>query len=74
MKALLLAAGFGTRLRPLTNTTPKCLVTIKDKALLGIWLERLSQAGIEAFLINTHHLSDQVETYIEGSPYSEPVT
>lgn len=74
MKALLLAAGFGTRLRPLTNTTPKCLVTIKDKVLLGIWLERLTQAGIEAFLINTHHLSDQVETYIEGSPYSDKVT
>ncbi len=74
MKALLLAAGFGTRLRPLTNTTPKCLVTIKDQALLGIWLERLTQAGIEAFLINTHHLSDQVESYIEDSLYSDKVT
>ena len=74
MKALLLAAGFGTRLRPLTNTTPKCLVTIKDKALLSIWLERLTQAGIEAFLINTHYLSVQVETFIKGSLYSDRVT
>ena len=74
MRALLLAAGLGTRLRPLTNTTPKCLVTIKDQVLLGIWLERLTQAGIESFLINTHHLSNQVESYIEGSLYSDKVT
>lgn len=74
MKALLLAAGFGTRLRPLTNTTPKCLVTIKNQALLGIWLDRLIQAGIESFLINTHHLSDQVESYIEDNLYDDIVT
>ena len=74
MKALLLAAGLGTRLRPLTNTTPKCLVTIKDQALLGIWLDRLTDAGIESFLINTHHLSDQVESYIEGNMYNDKVT
>jgi mannose-1-phosphate guanylyltransferase len=74
MRALLLAAGLGTRLKPLTNTTPKCLVTIKDQALLGIWLERLTQAGIDSFLINTHHLSNQVESYIEGSLYSDKVT
>ncbi len=74
MRALLLAAGLGTRLRPLTNTTPKCLVTIRDQVLLGIWLERLTQAGIEAFLINTHYLSDQVESYIKDSVYSDKVT
>ena len=74
MKALLLSAGLGTRLRPLTNNTPKCLVTIKDQVLLGIWLDRLTQAGIEAFLINTHHLSDQVESYIKGNLYRDKVT
>ena len=74
MRALLLAAGLGTRLRPLTNTTPKCLVTIKDQVLLGIWLDRLTQAGIESFLINTHHLSDQVESYIKSNIYSDKVT
>ncbi|MDB4087874.1 nucleotidyltransferase family protein [Amylibacter sp.] len=74
MRALLLAAGLGTRLRPLTNTMPKCLVTIKDQVLLGIWLDRLVQAGVESFLINTHHLSNQVETYVEGNPYSDKVT
>ena len=74
MKALLLAAGLGTRLRPLTNTTPKCLVTIKDKVLLGIWLDRLTEAGIGPFLINTHHLSDHVASYIEGNIYNDNVT
>ena len=74
MKALLLSAGLGTRLRPLTYTTPKCLVTIKDQVLLGIWLDRLAKAGIEAFLINTHHLSDQVESYIKGNLYRDKVT
>jgi mannose-1-phosphate guanylyltransferase len=74
MKALLLAAGFGTRLSPLTNTVPKCLVKIKGKPLLSIWLERLVLANIGPFLINTHYLANQVDAYIEGSPYSELVT
>ena len=43
MKAILLAAGFGKRLQPLTNTTPKCLVPINGKPLLGIWLNKLYQ-------------------------------
>jgi len=73
VRALLLAAGFGTRLRPLTDTIPKCLVSIKGQPLLGIWLERLTQAGIGPFLINTHYLADQVEAYIEASPYSNQV-
>lgn len=49
MRAILLAAGFGTRLRPLTETVPKCLVPIKGKPLIQIWLERLSAAGIGPF-------------------------
>ena len=69
MRALLLAAGIGTRLRPLTDTTPKCLVPIKGQPLLGIWLERLTQAGIGPFLINTHYLAEQVEAFVETSSY-----
>jgi mannose-1-phosphate guanylyltransferase len=69
MRALLLAAGLGTRLRPLTETLPKCLMPIKGQALLGIWLERLQRAGIGPFLINTHHLSGLVESFVETSPY-----
>ena len=74
MRALLLAAGLGTRLRPLTDFVPKCLVPIKGQPLLGIWLERLTQAGIGPFLINTHYLAGQVEEFIEKSPYSDKVT
>jgi mannose-1-phosphate guanylyltransferase len=74
MKALLLAAGFGTRLRPLTDTIPKCLVEIKGQPLLDIWLARLSQAGVGPYLVNTHYLSSQVQTYIAKSSYSDVVT
>ncbi|MCG2586661.1 nucleotidyltransferase family protein [Massilia sp. TS11] len=68
MKALLLAAGFGTRLRPLTDRLPKCLVPIKGEPLLGIWLRRLRAAGVGPFLVNTHYLHEQVEAYLEGQP------
>ena len=68
MRALLLAAGLGTRLRPITDHTPKCLVSIGNKPLLQIWLERLSEAGIGPFLINTHYLADQVVAFVEQSP------
>lgn len=74
MRAILLAAGCGTRLRPLTNTIPKCLVPIKGQPLLDIWLERLTQAGVSPFLINTHYLAEQVETYVSASRYSNQVT
>ena len=74
MRALLLAAGLGTRLQPLTYTTPKCLVTIKGQPLLGIWLERLTQAGIGPFLINTHYLAEQVEAFIKTSYYYNQVS
>lgn len=73
MRALLLAAGFGSRLRPLTDFTPKCLVPVKGQPLLGIWLERLTQAGIGPFLVNTHYLAEQVDGFIENSPYRERV-
>ncbi|MBY0238289.1 MAG: nucleotidyltransferase family protein [Burkholderiaceae bacterium] len=71
MRALLLAAGFGTRLRPLTDTIPKCLVPIKGQPLLDIWLERLTDAGVGPFLINTHYLADQVQAYAATSRYAD---
>ena len=74
MRVILLAAGLGTRLRPLTDTTPKCLVPINGKPLLEIWLERLTQAGMGPFLINTHYLSEQVEKFVVSSPYKDQVT
>jgi len=73
VRAMMLAAGLGTRLRPLTDAIPKCLVSIKGQPLLEIWLEHLTQAGIGPFLINTHHLAEQVEAFIEASPYRNHV-
>ena len=64
LRALLLAAGLGTRLRPLTLQTPKCLVTIGGEPLLGHWLRQLEEAGCEAVLVNTHYLADQVVAYL----------
>lgn len=73
MKAILLAAGFGTRLRPLTNTTPKCLVPIAGKPLLGYWLDIISGIGISEVLINTHYLPDQVSSFVDSYPFSGTV-
>lgn len=74
MKTLLLAAGLGTRLRPLTETTPKCLVPIKGQPLLDIWLERLTAADVGPFLVNTHYLSSQIESYVRSSVYKDAIT
>lgn len=74
MNALLLAAGLGTRLRPLTDKIPKCLVPINGKPLLEIWLETLSEAGIENFVINTHYLHEQVETFVTKSKFYDRIT
>lgn len=64
MKAFLLAAGKGTRLRPYTDRTPKCLMPVDGKPLLQIWLELLARAGIRDVFINMHHLADQVAAFI----------
>lgn len=64
MKAFLLAAGKGTRLRPLTDTLPKCLVPVDGKPLLGIWFDLLRHHGVSEVLLNTHHLPEQVEAYV----------
>jgi len=74
VKALLLAAGLGTRLRPITNTIPKCLVPINGKPLLEYWLENLSKIGVNDFLINTSYLSKQVEEYVKDSLFADKIT
>lgn len=65
MRALILSAGLGTRLRPLTEKTPKPLVLINGKPLLLYHLESLYKYGIRNILINTHYLSEQVETFVK---------
>ena len=66
LRALLLAAGLGTRLRPITLHTPKCLVSIGGEPLLGRWLRKLELAGCESVLVNTHYLAEQVETFLKS--------
>ena len=61
----MLAAGLGTRLRPLTINTPKCLVEINGEPLLINWLNKLEKIECDEIIINTHHLSSQVEDTIE---------
>ena len=73
MRAVLLAAGLGTRLRPLTDTVPKCLVPIKGKPLLDIWVESLLQAGVERILVNVHYKHELVEDHISNSVYRKQV-
>jgi mannose-1-phosphate guanylyltransferase len=64
-KAFLLAGGLGTRLRPLTDSMPKCLLPIDGVPLLSIWFELLERAGVEEVLLNTHWLADKVDAFVE---------
>lgn len=63
-KAVLLAGGLGTRLRPLTDTVPKCLVEIADRPLLDYWFEALQRTGVHDVLVNTHHLPEAVRGFL----------
>src|SRR5579871_5390368 len=74
LKALLLAAGLGTRLRPLTDVLPKCLMPVDGRPLLGLWLERLCNAGVTDIVINLHHHATLVRDYVEHSPFAPNVT
>lgn len=66
MKAMILAAGLGTRLRPLTNDRPKALVELNGRALLEIALTQLASFGVTDFIVNVHHFADQVAGYLES--------
>jgi len=74
MRALLLAAGFGTRLQPLTDFLPKCLVPINGRPLLDYWIENLLVQGVDDILINTHYLAPVVIDYIRQSTWQDHVT
>ena len=74
MKALLLAAGLGTRLAPLTNFLPKCLAPIGGRPLLDIWLENLVTSGIENIVINTHKNYELIDEYLNFSYWGRYVS
>lgn len=71
--ALLLAAGLGTRLRPLTDHLPKCLMPIGGRPLLGLWLDLLAEAGIDDITVNTHYQADKVEAYVARTSHARNV-
>lgn len=66
MKAMVLAAGLGTRLRPLTNDRPKALVEVNGRTLLEITLLRLRGFGIHEVIVNAHHFTDLLVAFLEG--------
>ena len=71
MKAFVLAAGLGTRLRPLTDHVPKCLVAVRGRPLLDVWLDGLREAGVDEVLVNVHHMADRVRAHLaahRGAP------
>lgn len=66
MKAMIFAAGLGTRLRPLTNDRPKALVEVGGKTLLQIVIEKLKASGVEELVVNVHHFADKVENFLRS--------
>ncbi len=64
MKAMVLAAGLGTRLRPLTSDRPKALVTVAGRTLLEIVLTRLRRFGVDEVMVNTHHYAEMIREYL----------
>ncbi len=73
MKALIFAAGLGTRLRPITDTMPKALVPVGGVPMLERVLCKLREAGIDSFVINTCHFADQIETFLQNRDFGADV-
>ncbi|MDI6687890.1 MAG: sugar phosphate nucleotidyltransferase [Desulfobacterales bacterium] len=73
MKAMILAAGLGTRLLPFTGFTPKPLFTISGRPLLDIIIHSLQSAGCKAVIINTHHLHKKIDSFLASQQYAIPV-
>ena len=73
MKAMILAAGLGTRLLPFTTNTPKPLFPVAGRPLIDIIICSLQNAGCEAIIINTHHLYKKINSFLASQKYSIPV-
>lgn len=64
-RAMIMAAGFGTRMRPLTNTIPKPLVKVQGRALIDHVMDRLVAAGVKTIVVNIHYMGDQIKAHVE---------
>ena len=73
MKAMILAAGLGTRLLPFTQNTPKPLFPISGRPILDIIIHSLQQAGCKSIIINTHHLQQKIDSFLAKQKYTIPV-
>lgn len=73
MNALIFAAGMGTRLAPLTDTTPKALVKLNGKPLIQHVLERIINAGFTHIVINVHYLAEQIIQYVKENPFAADI-
>jgi len=69
MRAMILAAGLGTRLKPLTDSTPKALIKIKGHTLLELQIKKLKAEGFDQIIINVHHFADKVKAYLEQNNF-----
>ncbi len=69
MKAMIFAAGLGTRLRPLTNDIPKALVPYKGKPLLQLTIENISSYGFDEIIVNIHHFAPKVVDFLERNDF-----
>jgi len=74
MRAMILAAGLGTRLQPLTDNLPKALVKIRDKTLLEIAINNLVRNGFDKIIINVHHFAEQVINFIDQNNFGADIT
>ncbi|MEA1987283.1 MAG: nucleotidyltransferase family protein [Candidatus Marinimicrobia bacterium] len=74
MKAMILSAGLGTRLKPLTNNIPKALVKINGITLLENAIKTVSNFGFDDIIINVHHFSEKVKTFIKENKFSAKIT
>lgn len=67
MKAMIFAAGLGSRLKPLTDTRPKALITVGGKTMLEHIILKLKAAGFDEIVINVHHFSNQILAFLEAN-------